>query len=326
MHAVISQKLGEDLKQYHTEHNTKPIPIPNNWKKCIDLCDVPSPEDPLRTRKFVLQIITVPVVSDPLSTAGKGETDHDLETLAGYYFLDNIAMKGKIDATIVIASNEATNLKDIIIKNVVPKLLLLRFHSMMNSTVSDDEVQQLYELIGSVSGKRGFEMTRTGGSSGQTSDQTDVEFLHALHEVHTSLPRRLGACKITRDKLLYNVTYRKVTPKPGKNPVTTVKYCPVKRGGSFNMEPGMLKRYPWLGEFSYLKMTAVMILQALNDRRSMEGKNPVAVGPIKQEMENIIYARHVYRSTGSYFYFITNYNLRNRYSLVCHAVGCGGTA
>ena len=179
----------------------------------------------------------------------------------------------------------------------------------------------MYELIGSVCGKHGFEATRTGGLSGVTTDQTDVEFLHAMHKINSALLRRLGGCKITRNKLHYHVTYWRKEQKLHLTPCTTGKCCPVKRGGLFDMAPGMLMRYPWLGEFLYLKMTAVMIMNFFNVHHKANCKAPIATGPIEQDMETVMYAGRVFHKCGSYFNLITNYNLRNKYSMVCHAVG-----
>ena len=66
------------------------------------LCGVHFPKDPTQTRKFVLEIITVPVLSDPGCTHGKGETGYDLGELNSCYFYENVTTKGKVDATIVI--------------------------------------------------------------------------------------------------------------------------------------------------------------------------------------------------------------------------------
>jgi hypothetical protein len=79
-----------------------------------------------------------------------------------------------------------------------------------------------------VSGKPSFEMTRTSGLSGQKNDQMDRDFRHAMHEVHTALPHRCGACNITRDSLYYNIQYGEVNLKSRKHLVANVKYCPMK--------------------------------------------------------------------------------------------------
>ncbi len=65
-----------------------------------------APEDQSRKRDFLILLITVPVVTDPSLTPGKGQMKHDFEVLPKYYFLDEMIAKGKIEATVVIASNE----------------------------------------------------------------------------------------------------------------------------------------------------------------------------------------------------------------------------
>ena len=63
----------------------------------------------------------------------------------------------------------------------------------MKSSISDKEVKETFQLIGAASGKMEFAIRRTGGSSGMTNAQTDVEFLYGMHFI-PSLPRRLGRC------------------------------------------------------------------------------------------------------------------------------------
>ena len=153
-----------------------------------------APEDQSRKRDFLILLITVPVVTDPSLTTGKGQMKHDFEVLSNYYFLDDMISKGRIEATVVIASNENHPLSVTSQpRSTIPKLLLLRIHSLIKSSVTDQVVEDIYEMCGAVAGKRGFDLTRTGGSSGKTNDQTDVEFLHAMHEVGSALPRKLGA-------------------------------------------------------------------------------------------------------------------------------------
>ena len=64
----------------------------------------------------------------------------------------------------------------------------------MKKTLPDNSVEEMFRLIGSVCGKLGFEVRRTGGSSGRTNVQTDVDFLHGMHFLLSDIPRRLGGC------------------------------------------------------------------------------------------------------------------------------------
>ena len=66
---------------------------------------------------------------------------------------------------------------------------------MIKSSVTEDQVQTLHAIVSLVSWTHGFEMTCAGGLLGRTSGQIIRDFLHAMHEVNTTLPRRCGACK-----------------------------------------------------------------------------------------------------------------------------------
>ena len=47
----------------------------------------------------------------------------------------------------------------------------------------------------------------------------------------------------------------------------------------------------------------------------------MAPGPVHQEMETILYTSSLFEQSQSYFHFVANFNLRNKYSMVCHPVG-----
>ena len=170
-----------------------------------------------------------------------------------------------MDVTIIIASSSIYEKEGTMDSN--PTLFLLQFHRLMKKSLPDKSVEEMFRLIGSVCGKLGFKVRRTGGSSGRTNAQTDVDFLHGMHFFRSAIPRRLGGCTIGREKCHYTVTYRKQhTSQHDLSHVSTVIYSPIRRGGSFYMQPGMMDKYPCLGEFAYVKMVAVMIIDALNKR------------------------------------------------------------
>ena len=129
-----------------------------------------------------------------------------------------------------------------------PKVLLLRFNAL-RSSVSHVDVTALLSKIGSISGKHGFEFSRTCGSSGRTSAQSNRDLLRALHACPTSLPRKVGACKVmTHNPFTYLITYRRVKAPP-EDGVVSYKYSVPRRGGSFEMQPGLVALCPVLAEF-----------------------------------------------------------------------------
>ena len=144
-----------------------------------------------------------------------------------------------------------------------PKVLCLHFHALQSS-ISNTDATTLLSIIGSSSGKHGFELARTCGSSGMTCAQSDRDLLRALHDCRTSLPRKLGAIKITRhSKFSYKITYRRVLDPPDDN-VVSFKYYVPRRGGLFEMRPGLVSKYPLFADFPYVKMIAVNMLDAIN--------------------------------------------------------------
>ena len=157
-----------------------------------------------------------------------------MKTFSNLNFFDSNSTKVHVDITIILGELSLEG------RHYPPKLLLLLFHKMQSS-LTNKEAEELLTTIGNVSGKHGFELTRTGGYSGKTSEQSDRNLLSALHDVNTALPRRLGACKITKDELHYTLTYRRVRPIYGKSHVVSHKYCTPQLGESFVMPPGLLE-------------------------------------------------------------------------------------
>ncbi len=67
-------------------------------------------------------------------------------------------------------------------------------------------------------------------------------------------------------------------------------------------------------------MLRVMILFTLVKKRAKGYLLPITEGPVCYEMESILYSQSCFQKTWSYFYFVTNFYLRRKFSLVCHAV------
>ena len=95
------------------------------------------------------------------------------------------------------------------------------------------------------------------------------------------------------------------------------KYSVPRRGGSFEMQPSLVARYPILAEFPYIKMIAVMMIDQINNERRFKGEMPLAEAAICYEKGNIKTARDHFED-GDYLRFVNNYNLLNRYSLVAY--------
>ena len=197
------------------------------------------------------------------------------------------------------------------------KLLLLRFPGI-GSSMTDEEVTDVLALIRSISGRRGYEFTRSCGSSGLVTDQTDRDLLVALRDCPSALPRKAGASKITRGSRGYFVTYRRTT-EDNKEEVVTSRFFPPKIGGPFLMEVSMMQKHPVLYEMTCCKALAVMVILALNKEREEDNLQPVALHQVEAEWSNIqIAAKHFREDGRNYLGFVCNYNLFNKFSLVCH--------
>ena len=308
IHGNVSQAASLKVLEYQEKNpHVCHSPVPAHEIK--DIC-VPSPEDPFVSRKFRVAIIMIP----------QTRLTSSVQHLRGHTAVDS----AKLSRSILFKANYIKNTDAILILGMycletqpcAPKVLLLRFPAL-RSSVSHVEATALLSQIGSTSGKHGFEFVRTCGSSGMTGAQSDRDLLRALHDCPTSLPRKVGACKVmTHNPFSYLITYRRVKAPP-EDTVVSYKYCVPRRGGSFEMQPDLVARCPILAEFSYVKMIAVNLLHSLNQDRKMNGQLPLAPDALRNEMDNITLAREHF-GHGDYLSFVNNYNLRNRYSLVAY--------
>ena len=91
---------------------------------------------------FAIKLITVPVIADPQVASDKGKTDHNLEELCNCHFYTNNQVTRRVDVNMIITKSSSVGESGSISSN--PKLLLLRFHSMMKSSLTDAEVEEIF--------------------------------------------------------------------------------------------------------------------------------------------------------------------------------------
>lgn len=156
---------------------------------------------------------------------------------------------------------------------------------MAHKEIKDCDAAMLYDYVCSVCGKGGYEMTRTSGSSGEVSPSTDANFLIAMTDHFSFLPRATGACKIFRGKLNYVIAYQRVAKNDGgSNGIAFFKYGVPREGGSFQCTTVAVRRFPIFGEMAYGKMIATLLLEKWNSERVSVGKLPFASGAVSAEL------------------------------------------
>ena len=316
-HAVLSILSSNNLSC----SKLKPKQVESSLRQYITVKDVPSLEDPSIQRNWRIELIVLPQKMElETACAMKGKTDFPSEELAECYAFGRDDARSKVDITIILGS---LNFEDAFDNGKQsPKLIMLRFHNMIHNNILCEAAFALYSQVRCIADKQGFEVKRTSGTGGCVSEQTDIDLMFAMRESESSLPRKLGACKIVRNIYFYHIFYTKIQPKPGTKPIGHITYRPPKDGGSFLLNPAAMEQFPFLGEFSYLKMVATLVILELNLLRVSENLQPIASGPLISEMRNIRYTRSVFVSSErSYYAFIANYNAYNSFSLVAYCVG-----
>lgn len=183
--------------------------------------------------------------------------------------------------------------------------------------------KDIYALIRSYAGRRGFEVKRTCGSSGKVSPESDRNLLYFLSYHEGILPRLAHGCVIIRGEDRYYFCYAKVTPSSSTNHVIW-EYTPPKDGGQFRMPNICLSMFPPIAEMVYLKTLAVSVLVHYNQYRNENNQAAVASGPLRYERISLEEARKAYTSAPkneAMFQFISKFNSFNNYSMVAYPVG-----
>jgi hypothetical protein len=315
-HAVISEIDGQHLSEYMRHHHHHPDFFSRATQEMIFVDDVSSPEDPSLRRSWVVQVITLPQVhSTDEVIKRKGTNTFPSEELSNALLFGFNQVNPRADVTIILGSLEING-------SSTPKLILMRFHRMITSISNTAQSKSLYHTLRCVSGNRGFELNRIGGSSGVRNEQSDQDLLMVMNEIPSTLPRKCGACLIIPFRFGYKILYKKRSKKAGTHRIAICTYSVPKDGGSFSFNNSTMKSHPFLGEFTYVKMLATMILLKMNVTWKESRTFEVAIGPLKNELSNILMARNCFLSSNRcYHTFISNFNNQNSASMVAYNVG-----
>lgn len=321
-HGVFSRVSAANTFAIMTQQGVLPRSVIGR-REIFHLKDVPSPEDSNTFRDFTIEVIHVEQHCTVSSVENlKGANEIDPHIMMEYQVLMNNDLSDKVDATAVLGHFTKEN------KILPPKLLLLRFTTMLsNSHYSsvDKEAMAiaLYNLLRPIAGKSGYEVRRTSGTAGITSDKSDKNLLSVMDDLPSLSPRIPKGCVIIRNKFKYHILYR-----ARRSPYTIkhVTYSPPQEGGQFKLPDQCLNLFPIVSEFSYLKMVAVLILQELNHVRCGQNSLPIAKYVIECELKKIQKARLVYRRSPAdpdrkMYEFIASFNSQHTFSMVCYPVG-----
>ena len=163
LHGNVSQVASESLALYMQKCPCAHAPVPPHTVRMI--C-VPSPEDPAKARTFKVAVLVVPQVIPTAKVQHKrGHT---------------VASNFELSRSIILRDNFIKNVNAILVLGTFdlearpcpPKILSLQFPALQSS-VSTSEATYLLSILGSSSGKQGFELSRTYGSSGMVCAQSD---------------------------------------------------------------------------------------------------------------------------------------------------------
>ena len=282
---------------------------------------ISAPEDINQKREIMVETIEV---DETIATSDimkiKGENCLDVNFVKSLSFFSSEDMRADVDVTIILG-------RFTVDRNIHPKMLLLRFSGMLanvnHSIQTRNEIaNQLYHQLRPIAGRQGYEVVRRGGSSGKTSIQSDQDLLDCIHDVPGLCPRRLRGVLILRGPLTYYLIYR----NKDSNKFVCYQYSPPKEGGSFKMPSAILYSYPVLGEFTYLKMMAIEVLQSLNINRVKRGLSRVCQGVLHCESRKLDKCRKIYEACDQpleekYLALFDAFNKLHSYSMVCYPVG-----
>ena len=257
-HAVLSDMNSRDISEFMNNH-AHPSFKSSVEESILLIENVPSPEDASVTRSWSVQLVIVRQVLPCQNVIQrKGQNTFPPEEIKSTIFFGNNQVHPRVDCTIILGLLNIDG-------NATPKLILLRFHSIMSSIPTIEDANLLYDTLRCVSGNGGYEMNRVGGSSGVRTEQSDQDLLMVLNDLPSSLPRKCGASLIMPFKYGYKILYTKRSKKKDKHRIAICTYSVPRDGGSFSFNNGSMERFPVLGEFSYMKMLGTMIILRLNE-------------------------------------------------------------
>ena len=99
----------------------------------------------------------------------------------------------------------------------------------------EDTAKNIYKSLRSIAGKSGYELYIFCGSSGPVSAVSDINLLHILRDHEATLPRKVWASIIMKDKDKYWIAYVKCNPSKSVSKYACPKYSPPMDGGSFDI-------------------------------------------------------------------------------------------
>lgn len=307
----------EEAKSIHTMLGCRRLnPIPRNcWHTPVDIA-TKSPENPLKTRVWTVQLVFVHQMMDTCQ-AGQDRGTKPLSFFTYFYELGQHDLSSKVDVTLIVGNFSPSESRE-------PKLLCMKFGRMMKGIITDNDAHSLFACLMKISGKSGFELRRRDGSAGIINSQSHGDLLSVLSHLHSAIPRKVWGTFILPLRHVYLIYYKRASPKhDNKSSWTHVWYSPPHNGGRFKLPKHLLQMYPCVAEFSYQKMLAVMLMEAINKARCKVNLPPISPQETINESNNMRKAREKIsaRQESSMIDFIHAYNSLNDFNVITHAVG-----
>ena len=190
----------------------------------------------------------------------RGTNDPSDQTIRDSYFVSS-DHRPSSDIDITIIAGDASS------SSIDLPLLLMRFHN--RDACAGNFGINFFNAVkaghdGISCGKDFWEVNRTGGSSGRTSNPFDDNLLKYMHEYHASSPRKTSSCKIIQNIDCYTV-YWLCAQKKGSLTPKKFSYSPPRIGGNFKVTSKAFTRFPFLKHFAKHKAIAALILEDIND-------------------------------------------------------------
>lgn len=321
-HMVLTKADAEVLQKYCED-----IPIPYIDKSdfvTVKVKDVPMPEDGEATRDWDTEFVLIEQQEQikPIEALNGRQHIPDIKDLVESQTLKVLSWRRvRRLAEIVSLVGDFSKEDDTNLRATGRKLFLGRMQRMLTESISDSDVASLYANILPFCGKHGYEVTRTSGTGGMTSDQSTKDLFCVLRRHNQLLPNKTGACLILRAPRWYWIVYTRQNPKHGENKIACYRYAPPQIGGSVLLQGSIIDYFPIIGEFCYCKMIATLVYNKMNHSCLDVIKLPFATEAIRTELESIKYARQVFGIKGSYSAFCRAFLTCNSVSLVAYPVG-----
>jgi hypothetical protein len=277
---VLTGECAKALTRYYKAEDN-PIPyLSSNDFKTVLIQNVPLPDE--KTCDWCVDFCYLPEVETIASIEKEnGQEKVPMQELLSARVLCHMNVRYKAHHMTLVGGLELEG------NDTSTKLICSRMQRILCKDISDLDTKTMFSNNTPFCGKHDMEVQRVSGTNGRVNDQSTRDILSLLAKDDKLLPSKAGACLILPGEKYYWIFYKCHEKKSGKSPIVMYKYSPPQTGGSVRLHPNALDVFPVIGEFEYVKMISVLLLNEMNRRETFLKGKPISEAALASELASI---------------------------------------